>query len=200
MEGCRGYLVSGTRPLAPGGWIYNSIQTVPPPQALGCPLVHFKRAASPGLFFAFSSTLFSLSFSLSPSSSPRSISPSTLNGQRLHHHLGRSLPHLYRHFLCYPANRLGNRAHHEGLWLYGTRHLSSTPVAILTTFWQILALLLPKKPVGQVIKEGLPGHAGIWPEWSAPLMGDSRSPCPGCVSSTPPRGAHRHSFSLIWLD
>ncbi|KAG8922363.1 hypothetical protein FRC00_007523 [Tulasnella sp. 408] len=47
------------------------------------------------------------------------------------------------------------------------------------TVYTFLALLLPKRPVGRVIKKGDPGFDGLWPQYCAPREGDSRSPCPG---------------------
>ena len=38
----------------------------------------------------------------------------------------------------------------------------------------IVNLVTPKKKLGKVYKEGMPGYGGIWPEWKAPVEGDSR--------------------------
>ncbi|KAI0634202.1 chloroperoxidase-like protein [Trametes polyzona] len=38
--------------------------------------------------------------------------------------------------------------------------------------------LIPKRPVGHVVKEGRPGFGGKWPEYSPPREGDSRCSCP----------------------
>ncbi|KIO33537.1 hypothetical protein M407DRAFT_231607 [Tulasnella calospora MUT 4182] len=46
-------------------------------------------------------------------------------------------------------------------------------------YYTVLALLLPKRRVGRVIKKGDPGFDGMWPQYCAPREGDSRSPCPG---------------------
>ncbi|KAH6637501.1 Chloroperoxidase [Boeremia exigua] len=39
-------------------------------------------------------------------------------------------------------------------------------------------LILPAHPPNGVIAAGIPGHAGSWPEYTAPREGDSRSACP----------------------
>ena len=42
----------------------------------------------------------------------------------------------------------------------------------------LISFLTPKRKIGFVIGEGVPGHKGIWPEFISPLPTDSRSPCP----------------------
>lgn len=48
-------------------------------------------------------------------------------------------------------------------------------------------LILPSHPPSKVIAQGVPGHAGSWPEYVPPREGDSRSACPMlnamCVSA-----------------
>jgi len=39
-------------------------------------------------------------------------------------------------------------------------------------------LVTPKKKIGHVVPKDKPGHKGIWPEYIAPMEGDSRSSCP----------------------
>ncbi|KAF9519305.1 hypothetical protein BS47DRAFT_1324593 [Hydnum rufescens UP504] len=40
-------------------------------------------------------------------------------------------------------------------------------------------MLTPRLKKGSVVKEGKPGHNGLWPEFIPPKATDSRSPCPG---------------------
>ncbi|RPD61709.1 Cloroperoxidase [Lentinus tigrinus ALCF2SS1-7] len=61
--------------------------------------------------------------------------------------------------------------------------LSSGVVTLGLYLWDIVLVLLnlitPDYKAGQVIPEGNPGHGGLWPKYSPPAEGDSRSPCPG---------------------
>ncbi|KAG8929956.1 hypothetical protein FRC02_004842 [Tulasnella sp. 418] len=50
---------------------------------------------------------------------------------------------------------------------------------ILDFWYTILALVLPLRPIGYVIRPGKPGYRGIWPAYATPGPNDSRSPCPG---------------------
>jgi len=46
-------------------------------------------------------------------------------------------------------------------------------------FWLfVFNLVLPNRKIGHVVPKGHPGFGGAWPEYVAPVEGDSRSACP----------------------
>lgn len=60
-------------------------------------------------------------------------------------------------------------------------------------------LLAPKKPEGQVVDAGKPGHGGRWPAYQPPQPSDSRSPCPALNAmanhgAPPPRPLLRYDM------
>lgn len=68
------------------------------------------------------------------------------------------------------------------LWQGLTSSIFNGLMLVGLLVWDVLLTLynhlVPNRSVGRVVKEGLPGFGGKWPEYTPPQEGDSRCSCP----------------------